>query len=390
MIRRGIVAAGVVAISIVAGGCGGSDAPSTTEAAAKDADTAASAPVDGVLVVRGRAVDAAGRAVGAEPAAASPRASRPQLPLAPRRIERRAGPWPAPPLLPDGTIDAGTDPFGDGAVPVQPVPIEDDPGSTALLGVEAMQLRRIDVERWQQWREAEVRSPWQQAVDPTTAAVVQVAVERCGGARTVATGVVLDDETVVTTVHAIESPASRVRVMPVSGGRRLPAMVRYLDVDDDVAVLKVPGLSARPMDFHVPVDQQPRLGYAYGIVAGGRSGMLRRAPVLTSMREATIDVEQPDGFARRISGRPVQTVVGSIAGGFSGGVVSATNDPLLRGGFGFHGLVRARVPFRATAGVVVPSSVVGAALDAAERLEEWFEHPPGGCPQWRRPPRALS
>lgn len=385
---------GVLLAALLLAGCGGADrAPSKgSEDGGDRQEGAAVEPAASVLVVRGRS------SVSDDPSATLPVRSprgRPDVaaPLSPpRRLALDREPWPAPPLLTDGTLDAGRDPFEGQAVPVQPIPIEDDPGATAEISQAAMELRRIDVERWREWMDGDGESPWQQPrvpSGPAMAPITKVFVERCGGARTVATGVVLDEETVVTTVHAIESAASRVRVGPVTGGRRLPAMVRYLDVDDDVAVLKVPGLTTEPMRWYVPVDEAPRLAYAYGVVAGGRSGTLRRAPVLASTRETTIDVEQPDGFARRISDRPVQTVVGGISGGFSGGVVSMTNDPLLRTGFGFHGLVRARVPFRAdTAGVVVPSRVVAAALDAAERVEEWFEHPPGGCPQWRRPPRV--
>jgi hypothetical protein len=166
---------------------------------------------------------------------------------------------------------------------------------------------------------------------------------------------------------------------------RIPAMIRFLDVDDDIAVLRVPGLGIQPLGWHVPVGTAPQLAYAYGVAPVGRAGTLRRAPVITSLQESSISIEQPDGFAQQISDRSVQTIVGGITSGFSGGVIAATNDEFLRDGWGFHGIIRARVPFRAdTAGIVVPSRLVGEALDAEAGLEEWFEIRPGGCPQWRR------
>jgi S1-C subfamily serine protease len=372
----------IVLASAMLAGCG--DEPrESTDPAADGVRQPAAAPVDRVLVVKGQHVERSERE------AAQGRAAAPVDAEPPRQRERRPSERPRIPPLPllaDGSIDAGPDPFEASFVPVQAIPIEDGPDATRTIARSAAQLRRIDRARWDEWMRTGIRSPWQQGDDPISASLVEVTVERCGGARHVATGVVLADETVVTNVHVVENAAKRVRVSQAVGmNPRLPAMIRYLDVDDDVAVLRVPGLRAPALAMYRPAGAAPRFGYAFGIAPGGRSGMLRRVPVVTTTREETITVEQPDGFAQPIRDRSVQTLVGGISSGFSGGVVATTNTRSLAGGWGFHGLLRARASLRAdTAGIVVPSRIVAAALAAERQLEEWFEHRPGGCPQWRR------
>ncbi|MCW2921110.1 MAG: hypothetical protein JWL76_984 [Thermoleophilia bacterium] len=360
----------------------------TTDAGGSDSkekDTNASAAVDSVLVIDGKQVGPDG-AVASDPtldrAKAASKRARTRTTATTDEVE-----WPAPQLNADGTINDGPDPFQGERIQVQPLPIEDDPSTTASIDAAAMQMRRLDRADWDRWIGANnQRSPWAQGDDPFASALVDITVERCGGARTVATGVVLAEETVVTTVHAVETASKRVRVSSTVGeGPRLAAMIRYLDVDDDVAVLKVPGLKIQPMPMYAPSGTAPRLGYAYGVANVGVAGSMRRTPVMVSMQEATIEAEQPDGFAEQISDRSVQTLVGGISTGFSGGVVATTNDPKLSTGFGFHGLIRARVPFRAdTAGIVVPSRIVRDAISASGQLDTWFEHRPGGCPQWGR------
>lgn len=218
-------------------------------------------------------------------------------------------------------------------------------------------------------------------------AMVRVSTLRCGGASTVATGVVLADETVVTTVHAIESPQRRIRVEPLSTpGARVAAIIKYVDVDDDIAVLHVPGLQMTPIGAHVPGGTQPQRALAFGVGTGGTQGSFRRVPVYVAMEETSLTLEQPDGFAQEISDRSVFPIAGGIDNGFSGGVIAATNDAEMVTGWGFHGLVRARVPYRSTGGgVAIPARLVTAAIEASNDVDEWRELRPGGCPQWRRP-----
>ncbi len=380
-LRRSLV---VVLLGLLVAACGGADAKtSAADGDAKDKDSGEA--VESLLVIDGKTVGADGSITSdptKDPAARTTKPKRVRSATVDEDEE-----WPALPLNGDGTIDDGPDPFAGERIQVQPLPIEDDPASTAPIDAAAMEMRRVERADWDRWIGANgQRSPWAQGNDPLAASLVDITVERCGGARTVATGVVLANETVVTTVHAIETATNRVRVAPTVGdGPRLAAMIRYLDVDDDVAVLKVPGLRVQPMPVYVPSGTAPRFGYAYGVANVGVAGTMRRTPVMVSMTEESIELEQPDGFAEQISNRSVQTLVGGITTGFSGGVVATTNDDDLATGFGFHGLIRARVPFRAdTAGIVVPSRIVRDAITASGQLDEWFEHRPGGCAQWRR------
>ncbi len=376
-LRRGLL---LLTIALLVAGCGASDKPAAT------ATDSSSEPDSGeqaasLLVIDGKHVG--GNTVN-DPAD-DPKKARPKRVRA--KDHKPVVKWVAPTLNEDGTINDGPDPFEGERIQVQPIPIEDDPTTTSTIDAAAAAMRRVERADWDRWIGSNnQRSPWAQGEYPFARPIVDITVERCGGARTVATGVVLANETVVTTVHAIETATRRVRVSSTVGaGPRIAAMIRYLDVDDDVAVLKVPGLRIQPMPFYVPSGTAPRLGYAYGVANVGVAGAMRRTPVVVSMEETTIKLEQPDGFAEEISDRSVQTLVGGISTGFSGGVVATTNNANLNTGFGFHGLVRARVPHRAdTAGIVVPSRIVRAAIDAGNRLDPWFEHPPGGCPQWRR------
>lgn len=371
----------VLMLGVLVAGCGGAVDEATSSESSKE--TTPGAKADSLLVIDGKEVGADGLATAdptLDPKAAKPKRVR----STPVREEAK---WVAPPLNEDGTIDDGPDPFAGERIQVQPIPIEDDPATTSTIDAVAAAMRRVERADWDRWIGSNnQRSPWAQGEYPFATPIVDITVERCGGARTVATGVVLANETVVTTVHAIETSTKRVRVSSTVGdGPRIAAMVRYLDVDDDVAVLKVPGLKISPMPIYVPSGTEPRLGYAYGVANGGVAGAMRRTPVIVSMVESSITMEQPDGFAEQISDRSVQTLVGGISTGFSGGVVATTNNADLNTGFGFHGLIRARVPHRAdTAGIVVPSRIVSAAIDASNRLDPWFEHRPGGCTQWRR------
>lgn len=389
--RRAIQVVIVVVAALLVAACGGKD---TSDSTPRDDEGGDADRTPSLLVIDGDAVGAANPVGGMKGSTeADGRVVRETDAAADDEEEAAEEQEYEPiPLLPDGTIDDGDDPYDAEFVPVLAMPIEDDPYTTSTIEAAAMQLRRVDSEQWAEWMAPPTaRSPWQQGADPITDSLVEVTVERCGGARHVATGVVLDDETVVTNVHVVENAAKRIRVgraassIRATDPRRLPAMIRYLDIDDDIAVLRVPGLTQPEMLWHQAIGTAPAFGYAFGVGQGGRSGTLRRVPVMASMQEETITVEQPDGFAEEITDRPVQTVVGGISSGFSGGIIASTNDPTLQAGWGFHGILRARMGLRAdTAGIVVPQRIVEEALAANDGLPEWFEIRPGGCPQWHR------
>lgn len=378
------IAACLVAATVFAG-CSGAAAPTP------DADDGepAGEPAVGLLVVDGTRREG-GNAIeepALDPAAAVETTPSNAVLEALAEAIPADDPWPAPPLLDDGTIDDGEDPFLEEIVPIQPTPIEDDPATTRDLDVFNAMIRTIDKDEWDAWMAAKVVTPFHQnELDPILPGLVRISVERCGGAHTVATGAVVAPETVVTTVHAIESTARRVRVSPaLLDGQRIPAMVRYLDIDDDIAVLKVPGLSSTPLEFYAGAGTTPQRGYAYGISRGSESGAVRRAPAIVATEEESIDVEQPDGFARQITDRTVFPIIAGIDSGFSGGIVTTTSDPRAISGFAMHGLIRARVSARSdTAGIVVPARLVREAVSESQGLPTWFEHKPGGCPQWMR------
>lgn len=381
-VRTSILIAVVMAVAL--SGCTAAERPT---APAPGHDTPNREVVDSLLVVEGdrRSKD---RRVDGEP----PRERRFTIPRGPvlRALANRVAhnPWPALTLLPDGTIDGSSEtPFTDQPLSPQPSPVEDDPSSTKVIDDWAERLRRIDRAEWDQRTGNGANSPFARKHDQTMDHIVRIAVQRCGGARTVSTGVVVGPETVVTTVHAIESASLRVRVSPAkSDPTFIPAMVRYLDVDDDVAVLRVPGLNMVPIGLHAPNGTDPEWGYAYGVGNGGPGGTMRREPAVVAMQEAKLAIEQPDGFARQIRDRSVFSMVAPVGAGFSGGVVTATNGPIgTTDGWELHGLIRARMPMRGlNAGIVVPARIVREAVAASRGLPAWFEHRAGGCPQWHR------
>lgn len=371
-----------VALALALGGCAGADA--AKDKAAPD-DEAAAKPVPSLLIVDGthRTKD---RLLAEEPEIDPAVTARGPV-LKALASGAPDNPWPALPLLANGTIDANTEfPFTDQPLEPQPTPMEDDPDTTLAIDTWAARLREVSVAEWNLRSNNGKNSPFSLMQDPTMSHIVRIGIQRCGGARTVATGVVVANETVVTTVHVIESTALRVRVSPALGEPAfVPAMVRYLDVDDDVAVLKVPGLKMQPIGFHTPDGTIPEWGYAYGVTTGGVGGSLRRSPAVVSMQESTIDVEQHDGFGKPIADRSVFPIVAAVGSGMSGGLVTATNGAGGDAGWELHGLVRARMPMRSlNAAIVVPARVVQQAVTASGGLPPWFEHRPGGCPQWFR------
>lgn len=388
--RSQLVAACTVALAalVIAGcGSGGSHSkPKPKQVASTDASSSGS-----TLILHGAPVDSKTGQRLAEPAARA-RAAAPAAPTKTVKPGVVVGVrvLDPPALNADGTI-AGTDPFGSDVVTVQPTPIEDDVNANASVASFAMHLKDYDVVDWDAWVHSGASLPGTTGDDTVTPSLVTIAVERCGGARSVAAGVVLGPETVVTTVTAVDNADQRVWVSPTRGAgsgtgvTRIPAMIRYLDVDDDIAVLKVPGLRMPALATHVPTGSKPMRAYAYGLSAGGRTGRPQRVPVFAAMVESSLTKEQPDGFDRAITDRAVYPLIGAIDTGYTGGVVAATNDSTLATGWGFHGLIRARIPYRAEGGgVAVPSRLVGIAIAAAAKLDPWSEVMPAHCPEWTR------
>ncbi|MBC7460050.1 MAG: hypothetical protein H7287_01675 [Thermoleophilia bacterium] len=301
---------------------------------------------------------------------------------------------PQPELNADGSL-VGTDPFADTGVQVMPTPIEGNPETVrpfrvavraALAAVDAVDITVGN--RMRTWvRTGDRATADSVSADTIRPGVVSIAVERCGGARTVVVGAVVAAETVVTTVGAIDNAAKRIWVAPISGGARKQGMLQYLDIADDIAVYRVPGLQVTPLPtFAVQGAPGIQFGYAYGIAPGGRQGRPQRISIAVGEAEESLTFEQADGLGKAITDRSVVPMIGPIGSGYAGGVVAATNDPENASGWGFWGLIRARVPYESTGGgIVVPARLVNIAVKRALALDPWFEIQPGPCPNWYRP-----
>lgn len=389
MIRRIPTAILLIALAVLVAACGG-DEKNSKDAKAEKAAKQAAADTDPFLVVNGQHIDPDGNASApaVDPADARKAAAAADADEDDERPTTLRTTYTPPPLLSDGTIDEDDDPFGDGTIGLHPLPMEGNPETTREVDAFARGLRRIENEQWAQW--IADSSPAGLAWGPPEVArsLVRVFTQRCGGARTVATGVVLGNDLIATTVHAIQSPMRRIRVQGItSSGYRIPAMIKYVDVDDDVAILQVPGLQIQPIGFHTARGADPMRALAYGVGYRGQGqGTLNRQSVYAAMVEESITLEQPDGLDQPISARPVFPIAGPIDTGMSGGMIAATNDADLQTGWAFHGLIRARVPFRSPGGgIAIPARVVRESLAAAEAMPEWQEMRPTSCPQWHRP-----
>jgi len=152
---------------------------------------------------------------------------------------------------------------------------------------------------------------------------------------------------VVTAAHVV-SGEDDTTVTPLSHGS-LPAQAVYYDPRNDVAVLRVPGLSARPLRL---VD--PRPGAAVAIVGYPENGPLNAIPGRIG---TTATVIAQDAYGRGPLARTVTSLSGDVRHGNSGGpavdasgAVQVTVFAARRGGGGGYG---------------IPASIVRRALASA-------------------------
>jgi S1-C subfamily serine protease len=139
---------------------------------------------------------------------------------------------------------------------------------------------------------------------------------------------------VVTAAHVV-SGEDDMTVTPFSGGSRsLPAQAVAYDPLNDVAVLRVPGLSARPLRL---VD--PRPGAAVAIVGYPENGPLNAIPGRIG---TTATVIARDAYGRGPLARTVTSLSGDVRHGNSGGpavdasgAVQVTVFAARRGGGGY-------------------------------------------------------
>lgn len=376
----------LVCCCLLLAACGAAKAPKSKPAAAKDTGV-----VNEGLVIKGATVDpktgardvpklaaatTAGKGAATKDAAAS------------NSVEA----LPEPELNADGSL-VGTDPFADTTVQVAPTPIDGDPSITKELtglgytnDLDDPELNMV----WRNWVRAGNtlgRTPDDEPQDLVPASLVSIAIEKCGGARQIAMGVVLGPEVVVTTLSAVDNAAKRIWVGPFQGtGPRQQGMLQYIDAADDIAVYRVPGLTAPSLATYAPEASTQTTAFAYGIRPGGRQGRPERIGVIVSTHEVNLTLEQYDGFGKHITDRDTYPFIGPVDSGYAGGVIVATNEDEDNLNLAFHGLIRSRVPYRADGGgVSIPSRIVNGAVSKALALDPWFEIRPGPCPNWYRP-----
>jgi len=149
---------------------------------------------------------------------------------------------------------------------------------------------------------------------------------------------------VVTNAHVV-SGIRRPRVDRVDGSAYASTVVGF-DPQNDLAVLRVPGLPGRPL-----VLAEPARGTAVALVGYPENGPLTRTPARLG---GTADVLSRDAYGRGPVRRQMTTIRGAVEPGSSGGP-----------GVDAKGLVRttvfARRP-RETGGYGIPASLVGKAL----------------------------
>jgi len=154
---------------------------------------------------------------------------------------------------------------------------------------------------------------------------------------------------VVTNAHVVAG-IQRPRV-DTAGGRAFTATVVAFDVTNDLAVLRVPGIAARPLALG-----PPQRGTAVALVGYPRNGPLTRTP---GRLGGTADVLSRDAYGNGPIKRQITTIRGAVEPGSSGGP-----------GIDAQGRVRttvfARRP-RETGGYGIPAELVQKTLAQAGR-----------------------
>lgn len=184
-------------------------------------------------------------------------------------------------------------------------------------------------------------------VNGAALSVVRVVGDACGlGIE--GSGWVAAAETVVTNAHVVAG-VDRPRVDRNGGGAVLPARVVFFDRTNDVAVLHVPGLRARPLPLGAAAA-----GAAAGMLGYPSNGPYTETPVRVGK---IVPIIGRDAFGRFPTSRVVTTIRGTIRSGNSGGpVVDAAGKVVT--------MVFAR-RVGADGGYGVPAAFVGAALAKA-------------------------
>jgi S1-C subfamily serine protease len=155
---------------------------------------------------------------------------------------------------------------------------------------------------------------------------------------------------VVTNAHVVAGQQDT-RVLPEGHQPGLPARAIAFDPHDDVAVLRVPGLSARPL----PIARDPRAGLAAAILGFSENGPFDvRAGRLGQTRE----VITQDAYGRGPVRRSIASLRGAVRSGNSGG-------PMVDSAGEVVATVFAATTSGPRGGFAVPNAVVRAVLRGA-------------------------
>ncbi len=154
--------------------------------------------------------------------------------------------------------------------------------------------------------------------------------------------------TVVTNAHVVAGETDTV-VQPHGAAPSLPAQAIAFDAHDDIAVLRVPGLDARPL----PIRHDPSAGTAVAILGYPQDGPFDAEPGRIG---ETQPVNTEDAYGNGPVIRSILSLRGSVRPGNSGG-------PLVAGDGSVAGTVFAAVSGGAdaaagTGGFAVPNQVV--------------------------------
>jgi S1-C subfamily serine protease len=147
------------------------------------------------------------------------------------------------------------------------------------------------------------------AVARATGSTVRIEGAGCGG-RLTGSGFVVTPGLVVTNAHVVAGTED----ITVSDGRtRFAATPVTFDPDSDVAVLRVDGLGATPLDLAVAIEPRGSGGAILGYPGGGE---------LTASGAAVLDATSARGrdiYNRDLATRSIYVLQGSVRPGSSGG-----------------------------------------------------------------------
>jgi S1-C subfamily serine protease len=185
------------------------------------------------------------------------------------------------------------------------------------------------------------------AVRAATHSVVRVLGSACGLGIS-GSGWVAAPGLVVTAAHVVAGERST-SVVPPATERRLPADVIGFDPKNDVAVLRVPGLTAAPLALAEPEDKRP-----VGIVGYPLNGPLDVEPGRVGRTEKVLT---DDAYGHGPVERTITSLAGEVRHGNSGGPAIDSDGHVQMTVFA------SRVG--STGGYGIPGSVVQKVLDAA-------------------------